>query len=303
MTKEFYSHGKLLISGEYGVLDGALSLALPTKFGQSLRVEETHTQQLQWKSLDENAAVWFEGSFDIPNAKIITSTATDTAEVLLKILLAAKQLNINFLNGSSGYYVKTQLDFPRNWGLGSSSTLIHNIALWANVDAYKLLWNSFSGSGYDIACAQHDRPILYQLNDQMPMVQEAAFHPPFKDAIYFIYLNKKQNSREGITAYRKSAFDKEKFISALTTITKQIISCTEVQGFKDLLVAHEKVIAQILNLKPIKDVLFQDYEGAIKSLGAWGGDFIMAVGSKDTPNYFKKKGYPTILTYAEMVLE
>jgi mevalonate kinase len=37
----FYSHGKLLISSEYAVLDGAQALALPTKFGQTLKVEST----------------------------------------------------------------------------------------------------------------------------------------------------------------------------------------------------------------------------------------------------------------------
>jgi len=30
----FYSNGKLLITGEYLVLDGAKALALPTKYGQ-----------------------------------------------------------------------------------------------------------------------------------------------------------------------------------------------------------------------------------------------------------------------------
>ena len=33
-----YSNGKLLISGEYVILDGALSLAVPTLFGQYLEI-------------------------------------------------------------------------------------------------------------------------------------------------------------------------------------------------------------------------------------------------------------------------
>ena len=36
MKKTFYSNGKLLITGEYVVLDGAKALALPTKYGQNL---------------------------------------------------------------------------------------------------------------------------------------------------------------------------------------------------------------------------------------------------------------------------
>ena len=49
--QSFYSHGKLLISAEYAVLDGALALALPTKFGQFLSVESTTKNTLFWKSI------------------------------------------------------------------------------------------------------------------------------------------------------------------------------------------------------------------------------------------------------------
>jgi hypothetical protein len=38
MQKTFYSNGKLLITGEYLILDGAKGLALPTKMGQNLSV-------------------------------------------------------------------------------------------------------------------------------------------------------------------------------------------------------------------------------------------------------------------------
>ena len=50
----FFGHGKILLSGEYLVLDGALSLALPTKVGQSLSVQYTpsFSPTLTWKSFD-----------------------------------------------------------------------------------------------------------------------------------------------------------------------------------------------------------------------------------------------------------
>lgn len=35
----FKSNGKLLLTGEYLVLDGAVALALPTKMGQIMTVE------------------------------------------------------------------------------------------------------------------------------------------------------------------------------------------------------------------------------------------------------------------------
>ena len=34
-------------------------------------------------------------------------------------------------------------------------------------------------------------------------------------------------------------------------------------------------------------MLFNDFKGAIKSLGAWGGDFILATAKQDPTAYFK----------------
>ena len=64
----FYSHGKLLISAEYAVLDGALALALPTKFGQSLEVESTSDNTIHWKSISNSGNVWFEAEFILDTA-------------------------------------------------------------------------------------------------------------------------------------------------------------------------------------------------------------------------------------------
>ena len=44
--KTFYSNGKLLITAEYLVLDGAKAFALPTKFGQNLIIEETNHPEI-----------------------------------------------------------------------------------------------------------------------------------------------------------------------------------------------------------------------------------------------------------------
>ena len=63
MRKEFYSNGKLLITGEYLVLDGANAFALPTKFGQNLIVEKGSPQKIKWTSLDADGNIWFEDTF------------------------------------------------------------------------------------------------------------------------------------------------------------------------------------------------------------------------------------------------
>src|SRR5690606_27732669 len=149
--KTFYSHGKLLLTGEYFILAGATGLALPTVFGQSLKISPSTDRLIRWKSFDENGKTWFESSFNpedfsSPNKDKVTAT-------LSKILQEAKNLNPHFLVEEYGKNIETRLEFSRHWGLGSSSTLINNIAQWAEVDPFILLEKSFGGSGYDIAAA------------------------------------------------------------------------------------------------------------------------------------------------------
>ena len=327
MTKSFYSNGKLLLTGEYAVLDGALSLAVPTKFGQSLSVKEVDSQELLWKSWDEKGRIWFETTFDISSPKLtlkeyssFRSTFDDisaqpnnhaqnksqegktVAETLSKILREAQKLNPGFLRDSKGYTVETTLTFPRDWGLGSSSTLINNIAQWAEIAAYQLLWKAFSGSGYDIACAQNNKPILYRLTHGEHESTEVDFNPQFKDQLYFIYLNKKQNSREGISAYRKIEVDNKKLVRQVSEITRKTVSCKILPEFESLMMHHETLLSQTLRMPTVKESLFPDFKGAIKSLGAWGGDFVLATGDEETPSYFERLGYNTVLPYGQMLL-
>ncbi len=314
MTKQFYSNGKLLLTGEYLVLDGALSLALPTLYGQSLTVKETDKPQLTWKSLDEKGKTWFEASFQLQQLTPISPTqstektvseqssleSTKIAQTLRTILLEAQKLNPDFLKSNTGRDITTALNFPRDWGLGTSSTLINNIAQWANVDAYTLLWNAFSGSGYDIACAQHNGPITYQLKDSKPIVNAVDFNPNFKSNLFFIHLNQKQNSRDGIAQYRSKEINLFSTLSQINSITQRILTCTRLGQFEKLIKKHESIISEILGIPTVKEELFPDYKGAIKSLGAWGGDFILATGNKSTPDYFMNKGYTTIIPYSKM---
>lgn len=316
MKNTFYSNGKLLLTGEYVVLDGALSLAIPTEFGQSLIVESIDEPKLIWKSLNYNDDAWFEHTFLLQNNKILNQIQDDNdiSKRLLQILKTAKTLNPEFLNSKVGYTVTTKLDFPQFWGLGSSSTLINNIANWANVDAYKLLELTFGGSGYDIACAQHNTAITYQLpsknseilhcvqNNKKRIVNEVSFNPNFKDHLYFVYLNKKQNSREGINQYHSTKKVTNTIISEINDITLQLLLCNSLNSFNDLIVTHEQIIGSMIKEKPIKELLFNDYKGTIKSLGAWGGDFILVTSLYNPDAYFKAKGFSTIIPYKDMVL-
>ena len=311
----YYSNGKLLLTGEYVVLDGATALAVPTKFGQDLIIKSIQEPELIWGSFTNTGECWFEAIFDLPKLRLKNATfnsdkegnAEFIAETLQKILSEARKLNPAFLQQENGLLVKTNLTFPQNWGLGSSSTLINNIASWANGDAYQLLWNSFSGSGYDIRCAQNDLPIFYQLENRQPIVKQVEFNPNFKDELFFVHLNKKQNSREGIQRYKeyqskKSSDFAQDDNATISNLSEEFIKAVSAIDLGKIMEEHERVVSSIIKLKPVKTTLFQDYFGAVKSLGAWGGDFILATGNEETPTYFKQKGFETILPYSKMVL-
>src|SRR5690606_2952409 len=225
---------------------------------------------------DEVGNCWFEDKFLIEQMALSMPPRNDISKRLFQILNTAKQLNSDFLNTNNGFKITTSLSFSKNWGLGTSSTLINNIANWANVDAYTLVEKTFGGSGYDIACAQHNSPIYYHLENGKPIVEIVEFNPSFKEHLYFVYLNKKQNSREGISKYKEHRKHIESSIFNINKITTQMVSCKSLEDFESLIIQHERIISNLIKLKPIKEVLFNDFYGQIKSLGAWGGDFVMA---------------------------
>jgi mevalonate kinase len=298
--ERFYSNGKLLLSGEYAVLDGALALAVPTKFGQSLEVSTLDRPVLIWESFNCIKQLWFQAEIQISSLKKISNEPK--LAILQKILVVAQELNPNFLSDGNGAFVQTFLTFPNEWGLGTSSTLINNIANWAKVDAFVLLQKSFGGSGYDIACAQNDTSIYYQIRNTAPTVSVIDFNPSFLDKLYFVYLNQKQDSKEGIQLYRNTKGDKQGLVDEISKLTERISSCLEYNEFVFLVKEHERIMGDFLNIAPLQKQLFADFDGAIKSLGAWGGDFILAVGDLNTPSYFAEKGFETVLSYKEMIL-
>lgn len=304
MKQTFYSNGKLLITGEYLVLDGAKAFALPTKFGQNLIIEEANGQIIHWKSIDSDGSIWFEDT--IPFSSVIRQERFDDAKniknTLIEILHEAFRMNPDFITKSKGYKITTELTFPKIWGLGTSSTLINNIAQWLQIDAFELLKTSFGGSGYDIACAQNNSAIIYQLINEKPVIECISFEPDFKDKIFFIYLNKKQNSKAAIASYYGRQGNILKSIAKIDLITETVIHAKTAKEFAIALQNHEIEMSNILELSTAKEALFPDFDGVIKSLGAWGGDFIMSISKENPTDYFKSKGFEIVISYDEMIL-
>ena len=320
--QHLFANGKLLLTAEYAVLDGATALALPTKFGQSLDIMPSETtSDLEWTSFDADGKIWFSATFDFDTFKCKKASDNAVATQLETIFAAALHLKYDNTVAKNRCFTppqyltpfdaKTQLTFPKEWGLGTSSTLIANIARVFKINPYALLAVTFGGSGYDIACATADSPLLFRLENGVPFVENATFLPVFTQNLYFVYLGKKQNSREGIERYnsRKKAFGQqnteESFLAEISNLTQVFLTATDLKTFEKAIVQHEKLIASMVQLPRAKTLYFNDFWGEIKSLGAWGGDFVLATSDRDvveTKKYFMSKGFETVLRYDEIIL-
>ena len=304
MIQYFRSNGKLMLTGEYLVLDGANSLAFPTKKGQRLSIEksEAHNTKIEWKSYSCDGELWFEALFD-KNFQILYASDDEVGKTLQKMLIVCGILNPEFIESNTYYEAKNELEFNQEWGLGSSSTLISNLAQWAEVNPFDILDQAFSGSGYDLACASAQGPILFHRSSDEVMVKEVEFNPSFRNDLWFVYLEQKQKSSKEIVRYKELDFDRSSAVQSVDELTQNIINASNVYVFNALLQEHEELLSSVLGIETVQKKLFSDYSfGVVKSLGAWGGDFVLISGKKDQVfPYFKNKGYTTIVSWEEMI--
>lgn len=301
---ETRAHGKLLLTGEYFVLDGATALAIPVRYGQTLHAEEwKETARLSWTSKNADGTAWFLAEYALPDLAPLTFTDKKTADILAAILKACRAQNPDFLASRQSYKVLTQNDFPREWGLGTSSTLIAALAQWAQANPYPVLFDTLGGSGYDIACAYAEGPILYRLDGIQPVVKPVRFEPPFSDSLYFVYSGKKQDSREGIQRYRERAKGNNTLVVEISRLTEHFLAAASLSDLEAVIREHESLISRALDLPRAKGLYFSDFWGEVKSLGAWGGDFVLATsgrGEEETRKYFAEKGLEVVLRWKEM---
>ena len=278
---------------------------MPVRMGQWMHVRESNGSEIVWTSHDSNGEVWFKAHFDLLDFEATKTTDDSLAASLRQILKAACRLNSDFLSKWKKYRIDIYLEFNRAWGFGSSSTLISCIAQWAEVNPYILLFNTLGGSGYDVACALADGPILYQLGDNELHISHVDFDPPFAENLYFVYLGNKTDSDDARKHYYKHKANSNGTLKHISDLSEDIIESKTLQEFESHLARHEELIAKSLMLEPVQKRLFSDYWGVVKSLGAWGGDFVLATSDRDqvtTRAYFKEKGLDTVFTLEELLL-
>jgi mevalonate kinase len=302
-----YSNGKLLLTAEYLVLFGATALAFPVKYGQDINVLEGESDHcIKWTAR-EPAGIWFKADITITDFKVISATSAKKAKVLIRILNAARELNLQFLKDYSSLNVVTTTNFPVKWGLGTSSTLINNIASWAGINPFELHKKVSKGSGYDITCAGNDYPVLFRRQEQSsPIVQTTDFDKNFREKLYFVYSGKKIATEKHLVSFLQKKTGLDPVVEKIDGITRQIVQSKDLENFMNLIKRHEKLIGTLLNEIPVQDRLFSDFQGVVKSLGAWGGDFILVASSQSEQyvrQYFEHLGLSEIIPFNKMMIK
>jgi mevalonate kinase len=306
MTEEiFYSNGKLLLTGEYLVLKRAGALVLPLKIGQSLKVVSNVKNEnvILWKA-HQFDNLWFQASISSSDFSIINTTEIGVANRLVKIFKAIQSVQPEIFENKGTFEFESVLNFERNWGFGTSSTLITNLALWSHIDPFILFKKVSNGSGYDIAAAQAETPFIYNLKNELPQIAPINFAPPFLQNLFFVYLGRKQDSAKEVEKYIGGFDPGITLVEEVSGLTKKISVCGDFEEFEKLIEMHESLLSGHLNIDTIKKTKFSDFKGTVKSLGAWGGDFVLMTckeGKEYLTSYLKGKGLKTIFTFDELV--
>jgi mevalonate kinase len=298
--------GKLLLSAEYMVLHGSKALALPLKMGQSLqRTRSKDPGLFSWRAYQEENP-WFSADFNASTLVIEDTTDPVKAEYLRRLIQTCIEMEPLFQKELFTWDVETRLDFSPDWGFGSSSTLMALMAEWAEINPLDLHFSISEGSGYDVACAIAGRPIIYRLSQDGPKYQPLSFYPPFADQLYFVWLGSKQATASHLAEMAgqlSPGFEEVHYFSSLTMSMTEV---EELSDFQELMEEHEARLSELIKLERVAESRFPDLQGSVKSLGAWGGDFVMIATEQepaDLYNYLDKLGFATRFRYRDLIHE
>jgi len=287
----FSARGKIMLTGEYLVLEGARTLARPTLRRQFLHVgTQGIPGQLQWVSLDYQGKSWFEYTFrpSEPDFKLKLSQDPVAAKLWSLLDFNASLSGLDVVQ--PGYKVTTRLEWPRDWGLGSSSSLVVLLSRWFGSDPFVVQQDILGGSGYDIACGLSDEAIIYTLKEGQPKYQPVNTNPTFERHAAFAWLGSKADTDLAIRHFKQlvSAEDITDSIPRVDLITDTVLVSTDAQEMVEALGEHEAIIGSLIQREPIRHKHFKTFPGMVKSCGAWGGDFVLFLGREPSEAFMQK---------------
>lgn len=303
MNKEaetYYSYGKFLLTAEYLVMAGADALVLPVNKGQALDIEPSDNDSLVWESFYQSEK-WFNAELDGDTFEIINTTDSDKANYISTLLQSASELSQGSIS-LKNKKITTRLDFHPEWGMGSSSTLIVNISRLFDINAFDLFSKISNGSGFDIAAGLSGYPFRYRLKKNKREISPVKLPELFFKHAFFVYLGEKTHSEVAVEEFQNSDKDLKMPIKYINEITAQFAEIESVPELSRITKEHEDFMSDVLDI-PSPTRRFADYPYGMKSLGAWGGDFIMAIhpkGKAEVEKYFKQKGFPVVFSAEEL---
>ncbi len=298
-VRTFFAHGKLLLTSEYVVLDGVPALAVPTVLGQRLEAIEAATSSfLHWTALDSNGRVWLDGILERTEGG--WKASDEALEPVAYLLNASEKISQRTLPGGQ---VRTQLEFPSNYGWGSSSTLISLVAQWQGIDALPLHFATQNGSGYDAVCATAPGPLWYRKTaDQTAEWKSTSLAHWPHNSLYLVHLGHKQQSAADVVRYR-SLTPSLSDVKGIEHAARALFEAATFDDWGHAARIHETRMAAILGRTPISEGALKGYPHACKSLGAWGGDFVLVQVADDTDlQWFKDQGFSTVLPWKTSVV-
>ncbi len=299
-VRNYFSHAKLILLGEYAVLQGIDAICLPLSTGQNLIVNDVDSYEIQWVWTYKDhiiADIVFE-----PKTLKTLSGNPENAIWCRGLLELIRLYNPGFLL-DKGCRLSFVNHFPEAWGLGSSSATISSLCRMAGVNPYLVNKRLMGGSGADIACTTRNNWFLYRMKLPEPEIWNIPVDYRFIKNSYFIYSGSKQATAEHLRTIASQNEAREVQWSVINSLVYRFLAATKLKDACDTLDEHEAFISNAIKRKTIGDE-FSDFPGKIKSLGAWGGDFFMAL-TTEKPEFVKKyfgiKGFDTVFSWHELV--
>ncbi len=292
--QSFYAPGKILLVGEYTVTKGFEGLAVPVKSGQWMDVWEFDSpgnaeDRFIFNALDSRGASWFSESFDISNLKsnsletnAVKSNVTDenfenNESHLSKLLALVPE---SFWKSGKSYRFETRLEFDRSSGLGSSSTFVQLMSNYFKLDPFQVQDLVFGGSGYDVAIAAVQKPLIYWRNEQGVHFRQWKLNSELTKDWKVVFLGNKVNSRTStsqVSDMLEDLSNDENYRMQIQKIIEIVRDAQELMALETGIEMYQMFLSQLLGMvtpytyfgvKPLP-------RGVCKWLGAWGGDMLL----------------------------
>lgn len=309
--QSFYAPGKILLNGEYTVLVGFEGMALPVKCGQWLdswifNTPPNGADTLYYQALDENEQPWFQLNISLeellPSSEI-SSEDKSVSDTFLKMLNMVPE---SFFEPGKSIRLVTRLEFNRNSGLGSSSTFVALMSQFFRLNPHEVQAQLFGGSGYDVAIAQVQKPLIFWKNPQGVHFRPWKLSSSLTQQWHIVFWGEKVNSRNSSAAV-KETLDQLSGDTAYKMQLEKILSLTrdaqDIPTLETSLEIMQMFLSQLLGLEtPYQSLQMKPVsQGLCKWLGAWGGDMLL-VNKKilqEYPSIFKNK---TVVAWNDWVI-